>query len=159
MLSTFNRSNGCVQQAAIAEAIPPRYHLCFLAATLTGSPEPLLIPSFTWVDILRLELMSKFDQSTIVRNIVWSLYVRLRSCFSVMAWLQGIWENSWQIAWLPSFRGNSWRWEWISFWEKEINQYSDLDWCRWSFPYTVKMNRKNQVTCAPSDYLPTSRQN
>lgn len=42
---TFRRSNGCVQQAAIAEAKPPRYHLCFLAVTFTG-PEALAL-SFT----------------------------------------------------------------------------------------------------------------
>lgn len=30
---TFNKSSGCVQAAAIADAIPPRYHLCFLITT------------------------------------------------------------------------------------------------------------------------------
>ena len=48
---TFSRSNGWVQAAAIAEAMPPRYHLCFLTVTLTA-PDAGLAPSFNLVDIL-----------------------------------------------------------------------------------------------------------
>lgn len=48
---TLSRSNGWVQAAAIAEAMPPRYHLCFLAVTLTVS-DAGLVPSFNLVDIL-----------------------------------------------------------------------------------------------------------
>ena len=42
---TLRRSKGCVQLAAIADAIPPRYHRCFFATTFGRIPVRWFIPS------------------------------------------------------------------------------------------------------------------